>query len=122
MAAHPGKIFMEADIEAGLQKNSGGPEQSRLIMSDAHIRCAWMGKMDQQRVKRRGTNVTLDPQLVEEARALGVSVSRACEQGLAAQVKAERERRWLEENRAGFESWNRYIAEHGLPLAKYRTF
>lgn len=72
--------------------------------------------------RKRGTNVSLRADLVAEARELGVGLSGACEDGLAAAVKAERERRWLEENRGAIESWNRYIAEHGLPLARYRTF
>jgi antitoxin CcdA len=72
--------------------------------------------------RKRGTNVSLRSDLVAEARGLGISLSSACEQGLAAAVKTEKERRWLDENKPALESWNRYIAEHGLPLAKHRTF
>jgi antitoxin CcdA len=72
--------------------------------------------------RKRGTNISLRADLVEEARELGVSLSSACEQGLAAAVKAEKERRWLIENKPALDSWNSYIAEYGLPLAKYRTF
>jgi antitoxin CcdA len=72
--------------------------------------------------RKRGTNVSLRTDLVAEARELGISLSGACEDGLAPAVKAEKERRWLEENKQALDSWNRYIAEHGLPLAKYRTF
>jgi len=72
--------------------------------------------------RKRPTNVSLSASLVDEARELGINVSQACEEGLAAATKAERERRWLEENRGAMESWNRYIDEHGLPLAKYRMF
>ena len=72
--------------------------------------------------RKRGTNVSLRSDLVAEARELGVSLSSACEEGLTAAVKAEKERRWLADNKPALDSWNRYIAEHGLPLAKYRTF
>jgi antitoxin CcdA len=78
--------------------------------------------MASRSVRKRGTNVSLPSDLVTEARELGVSLSSACEQGLAAAVKAERERRWIQENKPALDSWNEYIAEHGLPLAKYRTF
>ena len=37
--------------------------------------------------------------LVADAKELGINVSRACEEGLAREVKAERERRWQDENR-----------------------
>jgi antitoxin CcdA len=73
-------------------------------------------------IRKRGTNVSLRADLVAEARELGISLSSACESGLTAAVKAEKERRWLVQNKPALDSWNRYIAEHGLPLAKYRTF
>ena len=37
-------------------------------------------------------------------------------------MRTERERRWIEENQEAFDSWNRYVAENGLPLARYRAF
>jgi len=36
--------------------------------------------------------------------------------------KIAREEKWLEENRAGIEAYNKYIEEHGLPLAEFREF
>lgn len=71
---------------------------------------------------RRPTNVSLDARLVEEARELGINLSRASEEGLAREIKAERERRFLEENRAAFDAANEWVAKNGLPLAKYRLF
>lgn len=71
---------------------------------------------------RRPTNVSLDARLVEDAKELGINVSRASEEGVAREVKAERERRFKAENREAIEAYNRYIAEHGLPLERYRTF
>lgn len=71
---------------------------------------------------RRPTNVSLNSKLLEEAKALGINVSRAAERGLEAEVKAARTKAWKEEHRAAFEEWNKYIEEHGLPLARYRQF
>lgn len=71
---------------------------------------------------RRPTNVSLDSRLVEEAKELGINVSRASEEGLAREVREERKRRFQEEHREAFEEYNRYIAENGLPLEKYRLF
>lgn len=72
--------------------------------------------------RRRPVNVSLPADLVAEAKALGINLSQACETGLAADVKRERERRWKEENRDAIESWNRWLEKNGLPLAKYRMF
>jgi antitoxin CcdA len=71
---------------------------------------------------RRATNVSLPVDLVEEARAFDISISRACEAGLAAEVKKARETQWIEENWDAIQSWNAWVEEHGLPLAQYRQF
>lgn len=90
---------------------------------DAQIECAYTMRMnDQTPVRRKSTNVTLDPQLVADAKALGVNVSRACETGLAAELKAARKKQWVEENWNAIQSSNAYVEKYGLPLAKYRMF
>jgi antitoxin CcdA len=71
---------------------------------------------------RKPTNVSLDITLVEKARELGINISRACEDGLEKQVAKDSAERWREENREAIEHWNAYVEEHGLPLARYRTF
>ena len=76
----------------------------------------------QKTLRKRGTNVSLDATLVDEAKALGISLSKSCEHGLAMAVKAERERRWLEENRAAIDSNNSFIEAHGMPLARFRRY
>jgi antitoxin CcdA len=72
--------------------------------------------------RRKPTNVSLDPQLVAEARELGVNLSRACEAGLLAELKAAREASWIAQNKSAIEASNRWVAEHGLPLAEHRQF
>jgi antitoxin CcdA len=71
---------------------------------------------------RRATSLTLDRALLDEARALGLNISRAAEAGLAAAVKAERQRRWKEENAGAMADYNAYIEANGIPLAEYRKF
>lgn len=66
--------------------------------------------------------MTLDAPLLDEARALGVNLSRAAEEGLLAAVKAERKRRWVEENAEFIRDYNKWIAENGVPLAEFRKF
>jgi antitoxin CcdA len=71
---------------------------------------------------RRATNVSINAQLLAEARALDVNISRAAEQGLARAIAERRTALWLEENQAALESSNAYVEQHGLPLAQYRGF
>jgi antitoxin CcdA len=71
---------------------------------------------------RKSTNLSLAAELVEEAKALDINLSRACEAGLEAALREERKRRWQEENREAIEASNAWVATHGLPLARYRQF
>ena len=70
----------------------------------------------------RPTNVSLDAALVAEAKVLGVSISRSANEGLEKAVKKARADKWLEENAAALDAYNAFIAEHGLPLERYRQF
>jgi antitoxin CcdA len=70
--------------------------------------------------QRRSTNVSLPAGLVANARALGVNLSRACEDGIAAAVRAEATRR-LRAGLATEVAWiNGYYAEHEDLLAEFR--
>lgn len=71
---------------------------------------------------RRSTSLTLDRRLLDEARDLGVNVSRAAEAGLAEAVGAARARRWQEENAAAIAEYNAFIDADGIPLAEFRKF
>ena len=70
----------------------------------------------------RKTSLTLDGDLVDEAKRYGINVSAAASAGLEAAVKAERGARLKEELRPSIEAYNAYIEKNGLPLAKYRAF
>lgn len=71
---------------------------------------------------RKSANLSIDTDLIAEAKALQVNISRAAETGIADAVRKEKERRWKEENRDAIEEWNRYFEENGLPFAEYRGF
>lgn len=71
---------------------------------------------------RRATSMTLDAALLDEARALGVNLSRAAEEGIAARTMAARAEAWKRENAEAIQNTNDYIEKYGLPLAEYRTF
>jgi antitoxin CcdA len=71
---------------------------------------------------RKATNVTLPEPLLKEARELGISLSQACERGVAASVVEARARQWLRDNRDALDAWNEYLEQHGLPLAEFRQF
>ena len=71
---------------------------------------------------RRATNVTIPDSLLQEAKALKINVSQACERGLSAAVAEARAQKFLTENREAMDAWNAHVERHGLPLAAHRQF
>lgn len=71
---------------------------------------------------RRPTNLSLDPDLVQDARTLGVNLSQAAEAGLRQAVARAKAEQWKLENAEAIASSNAYVEANGLPLAKYRQF
>ena len=57
-----------------------------------------------------------------EATALGLDADAIAEKALREAISAEKARRWREENREAIEAHNRWVEEHGLPVAEYRMF
>jgi antitoxin CcdA len=74
------------------------------------------------RPARRATNVSLSPDIVAEARDLDINLSQACERGLVETIAEARAARWLADNRAALDSYNRFVETTGLPLDRLRLF
>ncbi|WP_263481994.1 type II toxin-antitoxin system CcdA family antitoxin [Mesorhizobium sp. ES1-1] len=75
-----------------------------------------------RKTQRTSVNTSIDAALINDAKALGINISRAAEAGIAKAIAVERTRRWQEENKQAIESSNEYVRRNGLPLAKYRLF
>jgi antitoxin CcdA len=60
------------------------------------------------------TNISLDADLLTEARALNINLSATLEVRLREIVADLRRRRWLEENREAIADANAFVAQHGL--------
>ncbi|WP_417585806.1 type II toxin-antitoxin system CcdA family antitoxin [Nitrincola sp.] len=71
---------------------------------------------------RRPTNLSLDSALLNEAKALGINISRSAEAGIEEAVKLHKQEKWLKENAKALASSNAYVEANGLPLARHRQF
>lgn len=71
---------------------------------------------------KRAINVSLDSNVVADAKEMGLNISKACQLGLTAEIKRVREAQWLSENEGAIEATNAWVEKNGLPLAKYRVF
>ncbi|TVS19337.1 MAG: post-segregation antitoxin CcdA [Gammaproteobacteria bacterium] len=81
-----------------------------------------MPAADASRSNRKPTNLSLDSELLKEAKALGINISRSAEAGIAEAVKRHRQERWLKENACALASSNAFVEANGLPLARHRQF
>ena len=71
---------------------------------------------------KKATNITLSADVLNEAKALGINLSQACDQFLRELVRKERERRWLEDNAEFIAAYNQSVETERLPLDEWRGF
>ena len=76
--------------------------------------------LKERSAKKRAVNLFVDTELLDEARRLRINMSETLERRLRAIVRAEQERRWLEENREAIASINAFIDRHGLIASRLR--
>lgn len=72
--------------------------------------------------RKRAVNVTVDENVLAEAKQLGLNLSQVLEDELKKRVTEERTRRFQEEHRDAIEAHNRFIEKHGIWSAKYRSW
>jgi antitoxin CcdA len=70
--------------------------------------------------KKRAVNLFVDIELLDEARRMNINISETLEQRLSGLVRAELEKRWLQENREAIASINAFIDRHGLLASRLR--
>ena len=81
-----------------------------------------MGDLYDVSAAKRATNLTINADLLRQARELGVNLSQTLERRLVEILAAERRRRWLEANREAIRSFNDYVERHGSIADDYRSF
>ena len=72
--------------------------------------------------KKRAVNMSIDSATLDLAKKIGMNLSKTVDAFLKDEVKRLYWEQWNERNKEGVAEYNAYIAKHGLPLAKYRTF
>ena len=71
---------------------------------------------------KKPINLTLSSEVLEEAKLLGINISKACDAFLTDLVKQEKTRRWQIEHAEFISAYNKTIEKEGLPLDEWRTF
>ena len=71
---------------------------------------------------RKSTSLSLDADLIARAKDAGVNLSRAAEAGIEQDVRRAEAELWKDENKAAFETYDKFVEEHGILLSKHRMF
>lgn len=67
-------------------------------------------------------NLTLDADVADAARTLGLNMSRLAEAAISEAAKIERNRIWRAENSDVIAAYEEEVAKDGVPLSRYRSF
>ena len=71
---------------------------------------------------RKAANLSVNSDLMAQARELGLNVSALLEERLAAAVREARRKAWLAENEQAVSEYNDRVAEHGSFGDRARRF
>jgi antitoxin CcdA len=93
----------------------------------AHIQCASILPESAMRTKedragylKRAANLSVNAELLDQAKALEINLSATFERALEAEVRARKGEAWLAENREGVAAYNAWVAEHGVLSPMFR--
>jgi antitoxin CcdA len=64
--------------------------------------------------RKKPANVSIDAEILAAAKAQGINLSAVLEEELRKRVQDARVKKWQKENRAVFESYNKYIERNGI--------
>jgi antitoxin CcdA len=78
--------------------------------------------MSRLRKNRRVTNISIDKDVWEKARALNLNVSRAAEERLKELIAEADRDAWRKENREAIDAYNRRVAKQGILSDDERQF
>ncbi len=71
---------------------------------------------------KKPTNLSINSELLKEARSLGINLSATLESALQEKVREARRAQWLKDNKVGIDSCNELSKKHGVFADKHRTF
>ncbi|RYG89961.1 hypothetical protein EU803_15185 [Loktanella sp. IMCC34160] len=71
---------------------------------------------------KQRTNISVDRGVLGEARTFGLNVSAIAEAALIESVSEARARAWTAENAEALDQRRKWIAEQGLPLARWQVW
>lgn len=72
--------------------------------------------------QKKATNLSINKELLAQARSLNINLSATLEQALTEKVRQEKRKQWLQDNREAIETCNELTKQNGLFSDKHRVF
>jgi antitoxin CcdA len=117
-------LFLEKYWRLRCDRHGGtsAAEPGDLVMRTKNAHTASMISTDEKRTPRRATNLSLSAEATRRAREYGLNISRIAEDAIVEAVRRHEGELWKQENAEAIRSYNEWVAEEGLPFAKFRQF
>ncbi len=81
-----------------------------------------MNALFDPKAPKKAVNVSINSDLLRQAREAGLNLSRALEEGVTEAIREKRNRDWADENREAIDARRRWVEEHGLWSDGLRLF
>lgn len=72
--------------------------------------------------RKKAVNLSIDAELVAEAKAAGTNMSAVLEKALERELRERLHEKWRDENREAIGAYNKFVEEHGLLSDEWRSF
>lgn len=74
------------------------------------------------RRRKKATNLSVDDNLLEQARHLKLNLSQVFEASLTEAIRQRQGEEWLRKNRAALDAYNEHVEKHGVFSDGLRSF
>jgi antitoxin CcdA len=86
------------------------------------MRSALATHEDRMSASKKAVNLSVDADLLREARANDINLSAALERALEETLRQHRRERWMAENKQGIAAYNEHVDAHGAFGDTLRSF
>ena len=75
-----------------------------------------------QQTHKKATNLSINAELLQEAKELKINLSATLEKTLTTEIAKRKRELWIKNNKAALENCNAHTEKHGLFSDDYRVF
>lgn len=78
--------------------------------------------MSRSAATKKPTNVSINSELLMDARKFGLNLSAELEERLTETLRRRRAEQWLRDNREAIQAYNKFVEENGIWSDEFRTW